>query len=157
MAVSAFCKLSWAADRSQSRGRIITNSFSDIKQYNVVLTCSNLSKASEEECLDFIGRPHVEKLKRVDDRPLAKGLPTHLIKSAEWVNWRALETEEIRLLDFGDCFWQGTPLPVKYQPRQFRTPELIFDSGFDERADLWRAGCMVSETIYQVHLPPQTR
>lgn len=74
-------------------------------------------------------------------------MPTQLVKAAEWDEWIDEDDEEIRLLDFGESFFQGEEPKKLAQPSSLRVPETIFTNFFDYRVDLWRAGCMVCQHI----------
>ncbi|OOO08217.1 Calcium-binding EF-hand-containing protein [Aspergillus oryzae] len=85
--------------------------------------CTNLSHASENELFEVLGTPEIELLARVDGAPLHNGLPTQLVKAAEWVEWVDEDDEEIRLLDVGESFLQGEEPNVLAQPGTLRVPE----------------------------------
>ncbi|BAE65843.1 unnamed protein product [Aspergillus oryzae RIB40] len=70
-----------------------------------------------------LGTPEIELLARVDGAPLHNGLPTQLVKAAEWVEWVDEDDEEIRLLDVGESFLQGEEPNVLAQPGTLRVPE----------------------------------
>lgn len=75
---------------------------------------------------------------------MENGLPTQLVKAAEWIDWIDEDDEDIRLFDVGESFLQGEEPRKLAQPGILRVPETIFTDNFDYRIDLWRAGCMVS-------------
>ncbi|KAB8217158.1 hypothetical protein BDV33DRAFT_193808 [Aspergillus novoparasiticus] len=87
----------------------------------------------------------------VDGAPLQNGLPTQLVKAAEWVEWVDEDDEEIRLLDVGESFLQGEEPKVLAQPGTLRVPETIFTDRFDYRVDLWRAGCMIYPFVFTTY------
>ncbi|KAF7629404.1 hypothetical protein AFLA_013121 [Aspergillus flavus NRRL3357] len=60
-------------------------SHGDISGRNMAFSCTNLSHASENELFEVLGTPEIELLARVDGAPLHNGLPTQLVKAAEWV------------------------------------------------------------------------
>ncbi|UDD64950.1 hypothetical protein AFCA_012144 [Aspergillus flavus] len=98
-------------------------SHGDISGRNMAFSCTNLSHASENELFEVLGTPEIELLARVDGAPLHNGLPTQLVKAAEWVEWVDEDDEEIRLLDVGESFLQGEEPNVLAQPRTLRVPE----------------------------------
>ena len=110
----------------------------------MAFSCINLSYASEIELFEVLGTPEIEPLVRVDVASLQNGLPTQLVKAAEWVEWVDEEDEEIRLLDVGESFLQGEEPKMLAQPGTLRVPEIISKGSFDYRVDLWRAGCLRS-------------
>jgi serine/threonine-protein kinase SRPK3 len=87
--------------------------------------------------------PEFEALARVDGQALEPGVPKQLVKKAEWVNWIDEDDEDIRLIDFGEAFVQGSKPNRLAQPPDLRAPETIFTDHFDHRLDLWRAGITV--------------
>ncbi|KAJ5085091.1 hypothetical protein N7532_009862 [Penicillium argentinense] len=114
----------------------------DVSGRNIAFTCSHLWKQTEEQLFDVLGFPKLEPLTRVDGAPLGNGLPTQLVKAADWGEWIDEDDEDIRILDFGESFFQGQE-PIKLaQPGSLRLPETIFTDSFDYRVDLWRTGCM---------------
>lgn len=58
------------------------------------------------------------------------GLPTQLVKAAEWIEWIDEVDEDIRLLDFGESFLQGQEPQKLAQPGSLRVPETIFTDFF---------------------------
>lgn len=115
----------------------------DVSGRNIAFSCSHLLNTPEEELFDVIGLPEIEPLARIDGTPLENGLPTQLVKAAEWVDWIDEDDEDIRLLDIGESFLQGKEPEKLAQPGTLRVPETIFTDYFDYRVDLWRTGCMV--------------
>ena len=103
---------------------------------------------TEEELFDVLGSPEIEPLARIDGTPLENGLPTQLVKAAEWVDWIDEDDEDIRLLDIGESFLQGEEPEKLAQPGISRVPETIFTDCFDYRVDLWRTGCMVCQRTF---------
>ncbi|KAJ5334685.1 hypothetical protein N7452_007088 [Penicillium brevicompactum] len=106
------------------------------------------AQATEEELFEVLGSPEVEPLARIDGTPLGSGLPTELVKAADWVDWVDEDEEDIRLLDFGESFLHGQEPAKLAQPGSLRVPETIFTDSFDYRVDLWRAGSMVYSFIF---------
>lgn len=108
----------------------------------------------ENDLFEVLGTPEWEELVRLDGEPLAKGLPKHLVKAAEWDDWVDEDEEDLRIIDLGESFLQGAEPETLAQPGPLRAPETIFTERFDHRVDLWRAGCMVSEeALPHVQLP----
>lgn len=117
----------------------------DISGRNIAFSCSQLSKAGENDLFTVLGSPEIEPLSRLDGTPLPDGFPTQLVKAAEWVDWIDEDDEDIRLLDFGESFLRGNEPQHLAQPGSLRVPETIFTDLFDYRVDLWRVGCAVSK------------
>ncbi|KAB8205792.1 kinase-like domain-containing protein [Aspergillus parasiticus] len=123
----------------------------DISGRNMAFSCTHLSHASENETFEVLGTPEIEPLVRVDGAPLQNGLPTRLVKAAEWVEWVDEDDEEFRLLDVGESFLQGEEPKVLAQPGTLRVPETIFTDSFNYRVDLWRAGCMIYSFVFTTY------
>lgn len=117
----------------------------DISGRNLAFSCTHLSDATEEQLFEVIGSPEIEPLVRIDGMPLENGLPTQLVKAAEWVDWIDEDDEDIRLFDLRESFLHGKEPAKLAQPGTLRVPETIFTNSFDYRVDLWRIGCMVCE------------
>ncbi|KAJ5633376.1 hypothetical protein N7490_009715 [Penicillium lividum] len=120
----------------------------DISGRNIAFTCTHLSKQTEEQFFDVIGFPEIEPPKRIDGTTLGKELPAQLIKAAEWTEWIDEDDEDIRLLDFGESFYQGQEPQKLAQPGSLSVPETIFTDCFDYRVDLWRTGCMIYSLLF---------
>lgn len=97
----------------------------------------------EKELFEILGAPESEDLVRVDGQPLTPGVPRQLVKAAGWDNWIDEDDEDIRVIDFGEVFIQGSQPDSLAQPPDLRAPETIFTDQFDHRLDLWRAGVTV--------------
>ncbi|KOS38318.1 hypothetical protein ACN38_g10875 [Penicillium nordicum] len=123
----------------------------DISGRNVAFTCNKVLKSPGQELFDVLGSPKTEPLALIDGTPLDKGLPTQLVKAAEWVDWIDEDEEDIRLLDFGESFLEGEQPEKLAQPSNLRVPETIFTDRFDYRLDLWRAGCMIYAFLFTIY------
>lgn len=96
--------------------------------------------------MEILGAPIINDVVRLDGQPLDPSLPRHLVRLTNWNLWVDKDEEDIRLLDWGECFTQGEePEPARLsQPGDSVAPETIFTDKVDHRADLWRAGITVS-------------
>ena len=104
-----------------------------------------MSQATKEDIFDVLGGPETEELIRLDGKPLKNSLPKQLVKTAGWDNWTDEDEENLRVIDFGEAFLQGTEPRMLAQPDTMRAPETIFTVKFDYRVDLWRAGIVVRQ------------
>ncbi|KAL4807908.1 kinase-like domain-containing protein [Aspergillus unguis] len=120
----------------------------DISGRNIAFTCTHLAKQSEEQLFEVLGCPEIEPLKRIDGTPLEKGLPTQLVKAAEWTEWIEEDDEDLRLLDFGESFYHGQEPEKLAQPGSLKVLETIFTDCFNHRVDLWRTGCMIYSFLF---------
>ncbi|OBT72695.1 hypothetical protein VF21_08829 [Pseudogymnoascus sp. 05NY08] len=122
----------------------------DMSSRNIAFTCSNLSYcADEESVLKCVGPPEIDEVTRIDGAPLRQGLPTQMVKAAEWMEWVDEDEEDIRLLDFGETFTQGAEPERIAQPGVLRAPETIFTHKFDYRLDLWRVGIAIYSFVFR--------
>ncbi|CAG8000513.1 unnamed protein product [Penicillium olsonii] len=119
-----------------------------ISARNIAFTCKSISRGTEDELFEILGFPEHEPLSRIDGAPLEVGLPKHLVKAAEWDEWIEEEEEDIRILDFGESFFQGQEPEKLAQPGSHRVPETIFTDSFGYRVDLWRTGCMIYSFVF---------
>jgi serine/threonine-protein kinase SRPK3 len=93
-----------------------------------------------------MGQPQIHEPSRKDGKPLPKGFPIQIVKSAEWKEWNSEKEEaDIRLVDFGNTFEQGHEPAHLAQPNSLRAPETILSDKFDYRVDLWDAGVTVGK------------
>lgn len=53
------------------------------------------------------------------------------------------DEEDVRLLDFGETFTNGTEPERIAQPGGLRAPETLVTDRFDHKLDLWRVGAVV--------------
>lgn len=95
---------------------------------------------TDEDLLDVTGWPNIESLVRVDGKPVVKEFPQELTEAAVREDWKDQDTEDLRILDFGESFRQGAEPTEIAQPANLRVLELIFTVHIDYRSDLWHAG-----------------
>ena len=113
----------------------------------MAFTAKHLSKVTKEKLFEVIGAPSVENVERIDEQPLADGIPSYLVKSATWCGWVNEYDEDFRLLDFGESFVHGREPEIITQPGGLMPPETVLTETFDYRVDLWRVGIAVRFTI----------
>lgn len=51
----------------------------------------------------------------------------------------------IRIIDFGNGVFRGDHHSTTVNTRQYRAPEVILEQRWDEKSDLWSAGCCIAE------------
>ena len=88
----------------------------DIKMENIMLTSSALRQVSEGYM-----------------RPI---LTTDESRGAH---------RSIRIIDFGNAIFKRDHHPKTINTRQYRSPEVILEQGWDEKSDMWSAGCVIAE------------
>jgi serine/threonine protein kinase len=55
---------------------------------------------------------------------------------------------QVKLIDFGAATWLTTNHSSLIQTRFYRAPEVIIESKWDEKADLWSVGCIMLEMYF---------
>ncbi|KAH6689921.1 kinase-like domain-containing protein [Leptodontidium sp. MPI-SDFR-AT-0119] len=120
----------------------------DISGSNLAFTCPRLAHLPQHDIFEVIGLPESENLVRIDGQPLGPGVPKQLVRKADWDNWIDEDDEDIRLIDFGEAFVQGSKPGILAQPADLRAPETIFTDRFDYRLDLWRAGITIYSSLF---------
>ena len=51
----------------------------------------------------------------------------------------------IRIIDFGNGVFRGDHHSTTINTRQYRAPEVILEQGWDQKSDMWSAGCAIAE------------
>lgn len=118
----------------------------DLSGRNIAFSCKNLANATKEHLFEVLGAPECEKLARLDGSQLPDSLPETLVKATEWDDWVDEDEEDVRIFDSGESFLHGEEPERLAQPGPLRAPETIFTKFVDHRIDLWRSGCMVSDS-----------
>lgn len=128
----------------------------DISAANITFAAPGLEHLSREQLFERTGQPFTVLLgknvswrdesgdHRMLDAPLAPGQPQILMKAVGWPGWTENGQENIRIIDWGQAFYQGQEPERLAQPTRLQVPEDIITGEFDYRVDLWRAGCVVS-------------
>ncbi|KAI1977099.1 hypothetical protein LOZ53_002123 [Ophidiomyces ophidiicola] len=120
----------------------------DISGRNIAFSCNRLSQLSEKDLFEVLGAPRVEDLVRIDGAPLADGMPHQMVEAAKWDDWIDEDDEDLRILDFGEAFHQGSAPSKLSQPGNLQVPESIMTDHLDYRLDLWRAGLMIYSFVF---------
>ena len=115
----------------------------DINICNICFTSSRLPHLNKADLFKVLGKPEVEAFARLHGKPLGDNFPKQLVESACWEDWIDEDEEDIRLLDFGGTFLQGSEPRRLAWPGAIRAPEMIFVDEIDCRIDLWCAGIAV--------------
>lgn len=126
---------------------LFANEKQDISARNILFTAKSITNLDQDQIFDILGRPEIHELKRIDGKPLHRGLPKQIVKATTWDRWTP-DDEDIRIIDFGEAFKQGEEPKVLRQPGSLQVPELILGEGLDFRVDLWRIGITVSEIAF---------
>eukprot|EP00927_Polykrikos_kofoidii_P073246 TRINITY_DN69300_c0_g1_i1.p1 TRINITY_DN69300_c0_g1~~TRINITY_DN69300_c0_g1_i1.p1 ORF type:complete len:451 (-),score=65.06 TRINITY_DN69300_c0_g1_i1:401-1753(-) len=54
-------------------------------------------------------------------------------------------SSQIKIIDLGNATYESEPHATLINTRQYRGPEVVLETGWDERSDLWSVGCMLME------------
>lgn len=98
----------------------------------------------EEDVFRQLGKPETGLVQRTDRQPLEPGIPQYLVKPTSYPIDIKSSFESIKIIDFGQSFWNHDSPSALHTPLPFRAPEIIFRDDLDYRVDLWSMGCMVS-------------
>ncbi|KAI1938446.1 hypothetical protein LOZ66_003249 [Ophidiomyces ophidiicola] len=90
---------------------------------NTAFSCNRLSQLSEKDLFEVLRAPRVEDLVRIDGAPLADGVPHQMVEHAKWDDWIDEDDEDLRILDFGEAFHQGSAPSKLSQPGNLQVPE----------------------------------
>jgi len=64
------------------------------------------------------------------------------------------ENQDVKLIDFGTCFFSGECYPNYVQSRYYRSPEVFLKLPFGTKADAWSLGCVAAELMLGLPLFP---
>lgn len=109
-------------------------------------TSSCLANLPESELLEVLGQPETEEVYALDGESLGKGVPTQMVRSAEWSGWPHEDDElddNICVIDLGESYDFNNKPKQLAQPAGERAPETILTDSVDHRHDLWRVGLTV--------------
>ncbi|CAJ1367221.1 unnamed protein product [Effrenium voratum] len=76
------------------------------------------------------------------------------------VSYARPASNDIKLIDFGNATYVDMHHSSVIQTRQYRSPEVILNMGWSEKADLWSLGCILFELysgnmLFQTHSSPE--
>eukprot|EP00190_Bangiopsis_sp_CCMP1999_P001086 CAMPEP_0198734988 /NCGR_PEP_ID=MMETSP1475-20131203/56470_1 /TAXON_ID= ORGANISM="Unidentified sp., Strain CCMP1999" /NCGR_SAMPLE_ID=MMETSP1475 /ASSEMBLY_ACC=CAM_ASM_001111 /LENGTH=462 /DNA_ID=CAMNT_0044498571 /DNA_START=5 /DNA_END=1393 /DNA_ORIENTATION=- len=57
------------------------------------------------------------------------------------------EAGRVKVVDFGNACWTDRQFTSDIQTRQYRSPEVILDAGYDTSADIWSLACLIFELL----------
>ena len=106
-----------------------------------------LASMSEQELMDFFGKPCTSEVKRTDGKALEQIVPRYIVWPACPPLDRSICQNHIKLIDFGESFTPVCRPDRLHTPLSVCPPELIFKDRWDHRVDLWSVGCTVRKTF----------
>ncbi|UPK91219.1 hypothetical protein LCI18_002154 [Fusarium solani-melongenae] len=107
----------------------------DLHTRNLAITVPNLNSLDE-------------KTFSTDGKSLARNVPSHVVRPAPFRKREMLlSSPSVKIIDFGEAFFNNNPPNTVHTLLPIRAPEVIFGDVLDHRVDLWSAGCLLFELI----------
>jgi serine/threonine-protein kinase SRPK3 len=116
----------------------------DLHTRNLAFALPSLSALTETEFLQKFPTPEIDAIARKDGKPLQPNMPAYLVKPTSFLSDVSLEQQQIKIIDFGQSFYNDATPEILHNPLCVSPPEVIFGEKLDHHADLWSTGCMVS-------------
>lgn len=113
---------------------------------NILPKLNSIDAWTEEQIYERFGTPRTETLLTASKSAPGDCAPRYVVDAAKVPGAQHL-TGEIFLIDLGVSFlFEAPPKPEDIGvPLMYRAPETIFDSRYDQFADLWSLGCLLFE------------
>ncbi|EEA07900.1 protein kinase domain-containing protein [Cryptosporidium muris RN66] len=128
----------------------------DEQRYTHLLPLSQWNKQYIETDNDFNGygkeNISINSCKTLDQKTIKyKGFMEYIgnliRESSNNPNLFSSNTSEYRIVDLGNSCWINKHFSDDIQTRQYRSPEVIVGSGYDNTADIWSFGCTIFELL----------
>lgn len=103
--------------------------------------CSDLALLKEFE------KPSQAEVHALPCYQLSRRLPKYLVHLVVLPALPGPQQLHAKLIDFGQAFLHGLPTRDIRTPLVFRAPELLLDSKWDRRIDIWALGCTFFELV----------
>lgn len=117
----------------------------DISLRNILFADPSLHDLTDSELIEELGEFEKAPLTlRADDGDPGPGKPREYTETVCWNGWNGEDECDICLIDFDQSFFHPIEAGSLSQPFHLKVPESIFEDSVDFRADLWRAGIVVS-------------
>lgn len=95
----------------------------------------------------MLGTPELGPVQRVDGKPLEPGVPRYIVRPSSFPIDSFALSEAIKIVDFGEAFFDAEPPVTLRTPLAVRAPEVVFGDRIDHRVDPWGVGCLVSRIL----------
>ncbi|RKK99087.1 hypothetical protein BFJ71_g6459 [Fusarium oxysporum] len=121
----------------------------DLHTRNIALEISELHLLSERDLIARLGDPEMGLVTRRDGKPLSSNIPTCIVRPSSFRHkdvQRLLSSPSIKIIDFGEAFFNHDTLNTLHTPLPVRAPEIVFGDRLNNRVDLWSTGCLVITT-----------
>ncbi|KAF4455191.1 hypothetical protein F53441_2429 [Fusarium austroafricanum] len=119
----------------------------DLNSRNIALVIPDADSISERELLRRLGEPEMGPVTRSDGKPLEHNVPTHVVRPACFSLEFMPFSPSVKIIDFGEAFFNNRPPKTLHTPLSVRAPEVVFGDQLDLRVDLWSAACLIFELI----------
>ncbi|KAI1173936.1 kinase-like domain-containing protein [Nemania sp. FL0916] len=124
----------------------------DIHSRNIAFALPDLALASLDESQFFekFGQPETAPVCSVEGIALTAHLPNYIVRPISFRGRKmreALRTSPIKIIDFGEAFFESQSAVAVHTPLAVRAPEAIFDDRIDYRIDTWSTGCLLFELV----------
>ncbi|KAF5672850.1 CMGC SRPK kinase [Fusarium circinatum] len=122
----------------------------DLHTRNIALKIPGLHLLSEGDFIARLGEPKMGSVTRQDGKPLSSNIPTHIVQPSSFRNkdvQTLLSVPSIKIIDFGEAFFNYDAPKTLHTPLPVRAPELVFGDPLNNQVDLWSAGCLIFELV----------
>ncbi|PQK08214.1 hypothetical protein BB8028_0001g02920 [Beauveria bassiana] len=121
----------------------------DLNASNLVFTIRNL--VDDDALFEALGEESLKmEIVRRDGAPLTAYMPRQFHDTPDWQSWVDEDEEDLRFVGVDDWFRTTDRMPSSDALRgACPAPEVLFEETYDYRADLWHAGCVIHELIFQ--------
>lgn len=125
--------------------RIILTLLVDLHTRNLAIVVPDLDILYEDDFISRLGKPETGTVTRLEGGPLAHNIPAQIVRPASYRRKDLMLSDlSIKIIDFGEAFFNNNAPTKLHTPLSIRAPEVIFGDRLDCRVDLWSAGCLVN-------------
>ena len=115
----------------------------------------DIGSLRETELLLRLGHPQIAPVMSSDGKPLDDGVPHYVVEPTTYpIGCNPLLdpiSRPVKIIDFGQAFFDADPPKTLLTPHHLQTPEVIFGDTLDHRVDLWSSGSLVGDTEPAIH------
>ncbi|KAJ6267041.1 kinase-like domain-containing protein [Bipolaris maydis] len=105
----------------------------DLHTRNLAFTIPSIHDLHEEHLLQKLGQPETGRVQRTDRKPLEPNLPAYLVRPASYpINIKS-SFDTIKIVHFGQSFFNNDSPGAFHTPLYYRAPEIIFNDNVDHR------------------------
>ncbi|KAM5376126.1 hypothetical protein ACJA88_007237 [Fusarium oxysporum] len=122
----------------------------DLHTRNIALEIPELHLLSERDLIARLDDPEMGLVTRRDGKPLSSNIPTCIVRPSSFRHkdvQRLLSSPSIKIIDFGEAFFNHDTLNTLHTPLPVRAPEIVFGDRLNNRVDLWSTGCLIFELV----------